>query len=184
MDDKFTQPAQQPQRIAARTLAILILVLLVSAIGAVFIFYPVGAISAAPEQPIAFSHRVHVTDKKLSCIFCHSGVVNADHAEIPPLETCMLCHQKVIIHYPMIVKLRKHYDERVPVEWNRIFYLPDFVFFSHQAHIQAGFDCGKCHGDIAHMDRVMLRGGDLKMGFCVQCHRDENFSHDCFICHR
>lgn len=114
---------------------------------------------------------------------CHPGTINSDHAGIPPLETCMLCHSKIIIHHPMIEKLRKHYYDNVPVEWTRIVYLPDFVFFSHQAHIQAGFDCGKCHGDIAHTDRLPEQT-QLKMGFCVQCHRDENFSHDCFICHR
>jgi hypothetical protein len=23
-----------------------------------------------------------------------------------------------------------------------------------------------------------------QMGFCIQCHKDEECSHDCFICHR
>ena len=171
------------QQIIVRTLAILVLVLLVIAIASVLIFYPSGAISAAPEQPIPFSHRVHATDKKVSCFMCHSEAMNTDRAGIPPLETCMLCHSKIIIHYPQIARLRKYYDDRTPVEWNRIFYLPDFVFFSHQAHIQAGFDCGKCHGDIAHTDRLPVPE-QFRMGFCVRCHHDENFSHDCFICHR
>jgi hypothetical protein len=183
MDEKLTHPDPRQHRVAARMLAILILVLLIIGIGSFFIFYPVGAVSAAPEQPIPFSHRIHVTEKKLSCFMCHSGAINTDQAGIPPLQTCILCHSKIIIHHPQIVKLRKHYDQRIPVEWIRIAYLPDFVFFSHQIHIQAGFDCGKCHGDVAHMDRLILPT-QLKMGFCVQCHRDENFSHDCTRCHR
>lgn len=183
MNDNTPPPDQKKTPSIAGGLAILLLILLVGSIGALFIFYPVGAIDAAVQQPIPFSHRVHATDKKLSCVLCHSGVINADHAGIPPLETCMLCHSKIIIHHPKIADLRRHYDQREPVEWQRITYLPDFVYFSHQAHIQAGFDCGKCHGNVAQMDRV-IAPTQFKMGFCVQCHRDENFSHDCFICHR
>jgi hypothetical protein len=25
---------------------------------------------------------------------------------------------------------------------------------------------------------------DLIMGFCVDCHRENNITHDCFTCHR
>ena len=136
-----------------------------------------------PKQPIAFSHRIHVTEKQLSCIFCHPGVVDTPRAGVPPLETCLLCHSRIIIAHPEIVKLRAAYENRRPVEWVRVNTLPDFVYFDHSAHVRAGFDCGKCHGDVAAMDRVALVH-DFKMGFCVQCHRDEKFSHDCLICHR
>ena len=65
----------------------------------------------------------------------------------------------------------------------RINELPDFVYFNHQVHVQAGFDCGKCHGDVAGMDRV-APAHPLDMGFCVGCHREQQFSHDCLRCHR
>jgi hypothetical protein len=153
--------------------------LVVTAVG-FYYFYPsrIGML-----QPIPFSHRVHVTEKKLSCVMCHSEVFDTDQAGIPPLDTCMLCHSRIIIHQPKIVQLRKHYYDNQPVTWNRISYLPDLCFFSHQAHIHRGIDCGKCHGEVDKMDRVVLIN-NFKMGFCVQCHRDEGVSHDCLICHR
>ena len=136
-----------------------------------------------PEQPIPFSHRIHATEKKISCVFCHSEAVNTDVAGIPPLETCILCHSKIIIHYPPIEDLRNHYYNKNPVEWTRINVLQEFVYFSHQTHIQSGVDCGKCHGDVAQMDRVIMKK-PFNMGFCVQCHRDVKVSHDCWMCHR
>jgi hypothetical protein len=33
------------------------------------------------------------------------------------------------------------------------------------------------------MDRVTLVH-KFQMGFCIQCHRDYDASHDCFTCHR
>jgi hypothetical protein len=136
-----------------------------------------------PQQPIPFSHRIHAGEKRISCVFCHSGALDTDAAGIPPLETCMLCHSKIIIHYPPIAEVRNHYDNKIPIEWERINVLQEFVYFSHQAHLQAGVDCGKCHGDVARMDRVMMKK-PFQMGFCVQCHRDAGISHDCWMCHR
>jgi hypothetical protein len=136
-----------------------------------------------PQQPIPFSHRIHTTEKQISCVFCHSGAINTDVAGIPPLETCMLCHSKIIIHYPQIADLRNHYYNKVPIEWERINVLQEFAYFSHQTHIQSGVDCGKCHGDVARMDRVVMKK-PFQMGFCVQCHRDAKVSHDCWMCHR
>jgi hypothetical protein len=136
-----------------------------------------------PEQPIPFSHRVHTTDKQISCYFCHSQAIDTDNAGIPPLETCMLCHNKIIIHHPEIVKLREYYNNRIPVPWQRVNVLQEFTFFSHQPHIQSGIDCGKCHGDVKQMDRIVMKK-KFEMGFCVQCHRDTKVSHDCLRCHR
>ena len=136
-----------------------------------------------PQQPIPFSHRLHTTEKGLSCVFCHSGVIDTDTAGVPPLETCILCHSKIIIHYPQIAQLREQFDKKIPVEWQRVNVLQEFVFFSHQSHIQSGVDCGKCHGDVKQMDRIEMKKA-FNMGFCVQCHRDTQVFHDCLMCHR
>jgi len=135
------------------------------------------------EQPIPFSHRFHVTEKRLSCIFCHTGVVDTPRADVPPLETCMLCHQRIIVTYPKIALLRQYFEEGKPVPWVRVNHVPEFVYFNHEVHVRKGFDCSRCHGDVAGMDRVVPQP-EITMGFCVQCHRDENFSHDCWVCHR
>ncbi len=145
-----------------------------------YLYYP--SIAGKP-QPISFSHRLHATDKQISCVFCHSGALRSSRAGVPPLETCMLCHSKIIVHHPEIEKLREHYEKGLPVMWERVNTIPDFVYFNHEMHVRKGFDCGKCHGDVAQMDRV-VEVYTLNMGFCVQCHRDQQASHDCFMCHR
>jgi hypothetical protein len=146
-----------------------------------------------PEQPIAFSHRVHAGDKNISCVFCHPGVLPAEYAGItttgtpsagvPPLQTCMLCHEKIIIHHPEVVKVREHYFQKEPVIWAKVTYLPEFVYFNHTVHINQGIDCGHCHGDVKAMDRVALVH-DFKMGWCLECHKQNNASIDCYACHR
>jgi len=145
-----------------------------------FFYYPR---TVGPEQPIHFSHRLHAGTKQISCFFCHPGAMKTAHSGVPPLETCLLCHSRIIVDHPEIVKLRAYYDQGKPVKWARVNDLPDFVYFDHAAHVGAAFDCGQCHGDVAGMDRVRLVH-DFKMGFCVQCHRDNDFSHDCLTCHR
>lgn len=136
------------------------------------------------EQPIPFSHRFHVSTKQLSCVFCHTGALTTARAGVPPVETCMLCHKRIIIHHPQIEKLTQYYNEKKPVPWVRVNALREFVYFDHSMHVRGGFDCGRCHGDVAHMDRVTPVVNLNQMGFCIQCHKDEKFSHDCFICHR
>lgn len=49
----------------------------------------------APEQPIAFSHRLHAGEMEIPCLFCHSGAEKSRHAGIPPVQTCMNCHRFV-----------------------------------------------------------------------------------------
>jgi hypothetical protein len=45
-----------------------------------------------PEQPIAFSHRLHAGELQISCLYCHSGAEHSRHAGIPAASTCMNCH--------------------------------------------------------------------------------------------
>lgn len=146
----------------------------------IYAYYPR---QIGPQQPIAFSHRFHVTDKRISCMMCHTGTADSSRAGIPPLETCMLCHSRIIVAHPQIRILRKHYDSGQPVPWVSVSRLPNHVYFSHERHVRAGFDCGQCHGNVAQMDRV-AQVQVLNMGFCVQCHKDNQYSHDCYICHR
>lgn len=49
----------------------------------------------SPEQPIAFSHRVHANNLEISCLYCHSGAEKSRHAAIPAASTCMNCHRFV-----------------------------------------------------------------------------------------
>ncbi|HEX2926540.1 MAG TPA: cytochrome c3 family protein [Ruminiclostridium sp.] len=136
-----------------------------------------------PKQPIPFSHRVHAGMKQISCVMCHEGVFTSSNAGIPPLQTCILCHEKIIIAYPPIQELRGLYAKNEPVQWIKISDLPDYVYFNHSVHLAKNIDCSRCHGNVLQMDRVE-RVQDFTMGFCIQCHRDNNATVDCFSCHR
>jgi hypothetical protein len=48
-----------------------------------------------PEQPIAFSHKLHAGDLAISCLYCHSSAAKGPHAGIPPASLCMNCHKLV-----------------------------------------------------------------------------------------
>jgi hypothetical protein len=145
-----------------------------------FLLYPSAL---GKEQPIPFSHRLHAGVKVISCLFCHPGAALGPRAGVPPLQTCMLCHDHIIIHYPEVAEERKLFAEGRPVEWVRVNDLPEFVYFDHQMHLMRGIDCGKCHGDVRAMDRIK-QPQEFTMGFCIQCHRDNSAPTGCYGCHR
>ncbi|MGD0230214.1 MAG: cytochrome c3 family protein [Syntrophorhabdales bacterium] len=150
-----------------------------------FFFY--GAYPASrigPAQPIAFSHRVHAGVKEINCRFCHPYVARSQDAGIPAVDKCFFCHTYVIPDHPEIRKEKAYLDEKRPVRWVRVFWVPDFVFFRHEPHVaRAGLDCSRCHGEVKGMDR--LRRKDFEMGFCIACHREMGGELDCWLgCHR
>ena len=144
------------------------------------LLYPVGL---GPRQPIPFSHRVHVHTKQISCVMCHSQVTRSARAGIPPLQTCLLCHEIIIRTHPYILMLRGLFEQKKPVIWERVNWVPEFVYFNHAMHIRKGVDCGRCHGNVSLMDRV-VKAREFQMGFCTRCHREQHASHDCLTCHR
>jgi hypothetical protein len=48
-----------------------------------------------PDQPIAFSHRLHAGELQVDCLYCHAGADESRHAGIPPASTCMNCHRLI-----------------------------------------------------------------------------------------
>jgi hypothetical protein len=45
--------------------------------------------------------------------------------------------------------------------------------------------CSVCHGDVARMTEVQPKQGQsLKMGTCLDCHRNNNVATDCTVCHK
>jgi predicted CXXCH cytochrome family protein len=170
------EPRYRPR--AVRILvACVVVVTMLSVLGA--LYYP-GNIGA--QQPIPFSHRVHAGDKQIGCLMCHPGAFTTAVAGLPPVQTCMLCHSRIIVHYPEIERVRRHYEQGEPIWWVRVSDLPDFSHFDHSMHLISGIDCSACHGDVKAMDRLVLPQ-EFRMGFCIQCHRDNNATHDCFTCH-
>jgi len=49
----------------------------------------------APEQPIAYSHRLHAGELRIDCRYCHYGAETSRHAGIPSASVCMNCHRTV-----------------------------------------------------------------------------------------
>jgi len=130
----------------------------------------------APDQPIKFSHKVHVDGNKIDCKYCHHTAEFSKSAGIPAVELCMNCH--VLVREGAnsgkfeIAKVVDAYETKKPVEWVRLHNLPDHVFFSHAQHVGvAKVDCKKCHGQVQEMD-IMKQTSDLSMGWCINCHRD------------
>lgn len=144
------------------------------------ILYPAGT---GARQPIPFSHRVHVQVKRISCFICHGEAARSSRAGIPPLETCLLCHSRIIRSYPYIAWLRGQVALNQPVVWERVNWVPEFVYFEHSLHIRRGIDCGHCHGEVSQMDRV-VPALKFEMGFCIRCHKENRVTSDCFTCHR
>jgi hypothetical protein len=137
----------------------------------------------APDQPIAFPHTIHVSKLSLPCNFCHIYVDRSRHAGAPALETCMSCHRAIATEREEIRKLARHYEEKRPVAWIRVYSLPDHVYFSHKRHVKAGVDCSECHGMVGAMKKIR-RVGSLEMGWCVSCHRAKGAPRDCATCHK
>lgn len=49
----------------------------------------------APEQPIAYSHRLHAGELGIDCKFCHGAAERSRHAGIPSADVCLKCHKYV-----------------------------------------------------------------------------------------
>ncbi len=141
----------------------------------------------APDQPIAFSHRIHAGQVGLECVFCHETVEKATFAGIPSVQKCMSCHVSVAIDRPEIQKLTGYWERQEPMEWNRVhrIRIRNRVYFSHKRHMKAdaALECADCHGDVRLADKLR-RVSSLEMGWCVSCHVSKGASTDCLICHR
>jgi hypothetical protein len=57
------------------------------------------------------------------------------------------------------------------VLWERVHQLPNYVYFSHAAHVTRGVSCIECHGRVDRMPEV-YQHEMLSMGWCLECHRN------------
>jgi hypothetical protein len=137
-----------------------------------------------PRQPVAFSHAIHAGTYQINCQYCHSGVRRGANAYIPSVRTCMGCHQLVAATKPEVIKIRQAWEVRQPIRWMRVNRVADFVYFNHAPHVARGIDCKICHGDVAAMPEVRPFVALNNMTFCVDCHRENKASIDCYTCHR
>ena len=159
-----------------------------------------------PEQPIQFSHKIHSGsveggDLGMPCLYCHGAAEKSQHATIPAVSSCMGCHTYVAEgrtegSKEEIAKLRDYYQRGESIPWIRVHNLPEYVQFKHHRHVRAGIDCQTCHGPVEEMSRVWLTpdtrynssaaflpDAKLEMGWCMDCHDQNDGPQNCEACH-
>ena len=134
------------------------------------------------QQPVAFSHRVHVETAKLKCASCHPTAATEVRAGLPTGVACMSCHRAVKKDSPQVAALRRYADAKQQVPWTRVYKVPDFVFFNHARHTKAGVNCADCHGPVATRD-VLAKEVSTSMSACMNCHVARKASTACTVCH-
>ena len=136
----------------------------------------------APKQPVPFSHKLHAGTSKIPCLYCHAGAERSRHATIPGVNVCMNCHNVVRTDRPGVQLVQSLYQAEQTIPWVRVHRVPDYVYFSHRWHVAKGIACQTCHGPVETMD-VIRQDQNLKMGWCISCHRKEKASQECNTCH-
>ncbi|MBN2227622.1 MAG: cytochrome c3 family protein [candidate division Zixibacteria bacterium] len=124
-----------------------------------------------PPQPISYSHKLHAGDLGMDCRYCHNYVEMSPHANVPATQTCMNCHTLILTESDFLLPVRESWKTKEPIAWNRVHKVPDYAYFNHSAHMDAGIGCYDCHGNIADMV-VVQQKQPLSMGWCLDCHRN------------
>lgn len=150
-------------------IAAVLFVVTITSVWRVLTSYRAGPRDAI-EQPLPFSHKHHVGDDGIDCRYCHSSVETSAFAGMPPISTCMTCHSQLYTDQTMLAPLVKAYLSGVPLHWQRVHTLPDFVYFNHSIHIAKGIGCVSCHGEVDQMP-LTWRVAPLTMRWCLDCHR-------------
>jgi hypothetical protein len=83
----------------------------------------------------------------------------------------MNCHSTVKKDSDALLPIRQAFAENTPVKWTRVTDLPDYVFFNHEAHVNAAVGCEACHGRVDQMVKV-YQAKSLTMAWCIDCHKD------------
>jgi cytochrome c7-like protein len=130
----------------------------------------VTRVGATRQQPIPFSHELHVSGNGIDCRYCHLSVETAAFAGIPSTRTCMNCHTQIATSSQALEPLRASATSGTPLQWTRVHDLPDFAYFDHSIHVKKGVGCSTCHGRIDQMP-VVQQEASLQMDWCLDCHR-------------
>ncbi len=165
--------------------------ILITLVGSVKGWYSLQSIGLSqgytPDQPIAYSHKLHAGTMQISCIYCHSGAERGKVAGIPSANVCMNCH-KFVRKGPTtgteeIAKIYKALDydpdkgtygpNQKPIQWVRVHNLPDLAYFNHAQHVVVGkVECQTCHGPVQDSMTVAMQYSPLTMSWCINCHKE------------
>lgn len=137
------------------------------------------------EQPIQYNHRKHI-EAGLECSTCHTLFENSAFAGLPPLDTCLTCHQEPLTESREEAKLRELAEQGKPLEWNQVNQVPDHVYFSHRTHaVDRKISCATCHGPMQERTSPPTKPFfSWTMNACINCHEQRNATLDCNGCHR
>jgi hypothetical protein len=138
--------------------------------------------AAVAPQPVAFSHRLHAGEAGIDCLTCHTGADQGDYAELPTPSDCMVCHEQIAAESPEVQKIAAAAESGEELPWVPVYRVPDFVFFSHKEHLEAGETCAICHGPVETRD-VLEKEVSTSMTACFDCHRERGAPVHCALCH-
>lgn len=130
-------------------------------------FYEVGY---RPEQPVPYSHALHVGQLGMDCRYCHNHVEESTYANLPTTQTCMNCHGQIRPESLPLLPVRESWATGEAIEWVQVTHLPDYAHFPHDAHVAVGVGCESCHGRVDEMPVVFV-DQPLSMSWCLECHR-------------
>jgi hypothetical protein len=136
------------------------------------------------QQPFPFPHKTHVANKVACTEYCHESVTKGPVAGLPSVKTCMICHESIATDRPLIQQITALSKRGVDLSWQRVYgYAAEsHVRFNHAPHLRAKVECSTCHGRI-DQQTVAERNVELKMGFCVDCHKSKQAPNECLTCH-
>ncbi len=161
---------------ANKTPLIILIFVIVTVFAVIAFFWYFGSpkytdVGYRPKQHIPYSHKLHAGDLGMDCRYCHWAVEISANANVPSTQTCMNCHKLILTESEKLLPLHESMSNNVPVKWIRVHMLPDYVYFDHGAHLNAGVGCVSCHGNVAAME-IVSQTQPLSMSWCLECHRN------------
>jgi hypothetical protein len=152
---------------------------------AAFLMSPGCRKSREVHQPIAYNHAIHYSEAGMDCTDCHTGVETQVRATIPSIKKCRSCHSepKGTSETEALVVEAVNANQEIP--WQRIYQVPEHVFFSHRRHVKSGkISCMVCHGEVDQLTAPPTRPlVPIAMERCMHCHDNKSISNDCITCH-
>jgi len=141
---------------------------------------------AALAQPgeVPMDHPLHAGQYQIPCLACHLYADRSPSAGIPSASKCMGCHKLVGKDKRGVQILARRFAQGQALRWSRVYAVPDFIYFSHRAHVLKGVECKECHGDIATTRTVEPFRQPFTMGRCLECHQSRAATKDCLACHK
>ncbi len=138
------------------------------------------------SQPVEFNHNIHVVDLEMDCSECHRFVTKSRKATLPGKDVCLDCHSEAQGESAEEQKLISLLESDREFIWQRVYVLPEHVYFSHFRHVTLGqIGCQECHGEMKKLTSPPVKPAVdiVDMDNCMDCHEDRLVDNDCLTCH-